>query len=94
MEECLNIIVIGLSHNTTAESGECLPFVYISVSPLVYVGKKIEWNKNEEESDGSEIEEKPIIKPARWIIFIAQLRNIVKKLRLTQVLYFNGTHQA
>ena len=36
-----NIIVIGLSHNTTVEAGELLPFVYMSVSLFVSGGKPI-----------------------------------------------------
>ena len=45
---CLNIIVIGLSHNTTVEARELFPLVYMSVSPFVSGGKPIESNKNEE----------------------------------------------
>ena len=35
IKECLNIIVIGLSHNTTVEAVEMFPFVYMLVSPFV-----------------------------------------------------------
>ena len=58
VKECLNRIVIGLSHNTTVEARELLPFVYMSVSPFVSGGKPIENYKNEEEYNDSEIEEK------------------------------------
>ena len=34
VKECLNIIVIGLSHNTTVEAGEIFTLVYMSVSPF------------------------------------------------------------
>ena len=46
LKECLKIIVIGLSHNTTVEVGELFTFVYMSVSPFVSEGKIIESNKN------------------------------------------------
>ena len=58
----MNIIVIGLSHNTTVEDGDIFPFVYMSVSPFLSGGKPIESNKNGEESDESEIEENSHIK--------------------------------
>ena len=64
-KECLNRIVIGLSHNTTVEAGHILPFVYISVSPFVSGGKTIESNKKEEEPNDSEIELKSNIKISR-----------------------------
>ena len=57
VKEYFNIIVISLSHNTTVEAGELLPFVYMSVSTFVSRGKPIDSNKHEEESDDSEIEE-------------------------------------
>ena len=41
LKGCLNIIVLGLSHNTTVEAGELLPFVYMSVSLFVSGGKPI-----------------------------------------------------
>ena len=36
VKDCLNIIVIGLPHNTTVEAGELSPFVYMSVSPFCF----------------------------------------------------------
>jgi U3 small nucleolar RNA-associated protein 20 len=33
--ECLTRVVVGLSHNETATSGEILPFVYSSIAPFV-----------------------------------------------------------
>ena len=65
VKECLNIIVIGLSHNTTIDYGDLLPFVYMSVSPFVSGGKPIEINKNEEEYDDSEIDENSHIKTSK-----------------------------
>ena len=53
---------MGLSHNTTFVDGELLPFVYMSASPFVYGGKPTKSNKNEEESNDSEIEKKSHIK--------------------------------
>ena len=47
--------------------------------PFVSGGKPIEINKNEEESDDSEIEEKSHIKSTRRIKVRAQLRNKVTK---------------
>ena len=44
VKEFLNIIVIGLSHNTTVEAGELFYLVYMSVSPFSGV-KPIEINK-------------------------------------------------
>ena len=61
----MNIIVIGLSHNTTVEAEDIFPFVYTSVSPFVYGGKPIESNRNDEESNISEIEEKSYIKNSK-----------------------------
>ena len=56
LKYCLNRILISLSHNTTVESGDLLPFVYMSVSPFFSEGKPIESNKNKEESNDSEID--------------------------------------
>ena len=52
----------------------------MSVSPFVSGGKQTESNKNEEESNDSEIEENSHIKSAIWIKVRDQLRKKVKKL--------------
>ena len=62
VKDCLNIIVIGLSYNTTVEYGVLFTFVYMSVSIFVSGSKPTESNKNEEESKNSETEEKSHIK--------------------------------
>ena len=51
----LNVIVIGLSHNTIVDAGELFPFMYISVSRFISGGKPTKSNENEEESDKIEI---------------------------------------
>ena len=48
VKEFWNIIVIGLSHNTTVEAVDIFYFVYMSVSTFFSGGKPIEGNKNEE----------------------------------------------
>ena len=59
VNECLNGMVIGLSHNTIAEAGDIFPFVYMLVSPFVSGGKPIESNENRKEYNYNEIGESP-----------------------------------
>ena len=47
VKEFLNIIGIGVSHNTTVQAGEIFYFVYMSLSHFFSGGKPTEGNKNE-----------------------------------------------
>ena len=60
VKKCLNIIVIGLSHNTNVEARELFPFVYMSVSNFFSGSKPIESNKTRKNLMTMKLRKSPI----------------------------------
>ena len=82
VKECLNRMVIDLSHKTTVEVEDIFPFVYMAVYTFLSGGKPVESNKNEQESNESETEETSRIKTGKMDKSQSATKKLINKARI------------
>ena len=62
IRECLNRVVIGISHNPSAEARELMSFIYGCIAPFMGVENQHEQDFSSDDEDDSENEEENFIK--------------------------------